>query len=258
MARVWQADDDMAAPVYERSRALYLLAGDTRGSLNPLNGLAARALNKGEMKRATELYNEMVLLSRQEFGEVGAMHPLAGLAEVALIEGDLDQAHSHAEEAVRLGVRAHEMVVQADGLTVQALVACQRGQLVQAAALARKALELIWTGGRYAFADYAMEVCAVVRMAQGLPEQAARLYGAANAQRRQTGRRRLGMSVHRTAAQDREDRVRTALGEEGWASAFAAGQALSLEEAYHEALGVSPVAASLPPVDSSKFVNPRK
>jgi predicted ATPase/class 3 adenylate cyclase len=261
MVQVWQGDDEVAGPVYVRSRSLYLQAGDARGSLNPLNGLAARALIRGDLERATQLYSELLTLSEHEFGAVGAMHPLSGLAEVALLADDLDQAQTHAEEAARLGVQAHEMVVQSEGLTVQALVACRRGQLTQAAALARKALELIWTGGRFNFADYSLEVCAVVRYAQGLPEQAARLYGASDAQRRRNGKHRLSLSMHRPVVGDVlacEAKVREALGEEGWAAAFTTGQALTREEAVAEALEVSPVAAALPFVDFSKVVNPKK
>jgi predicted ATPase/class 3 adenylate cyclase len=261
MVQVWQGDDEAAVPVYERSRSLYFRAGDARGSLNPLNGLAARALIRGDLEHATQLYNELLTLSQQEFGAVGAMHPLSGLAEVALLQDDLDQAQTYAEEVVRLGVLAHEMVTQSEGLTVQALVACRRGRLAQAAALARKALDLIWTGGRFNFTDYSLEVCAVVRFAQGLPEQAARLYGASDAQRRRTGKRRLSLSLHRPAVGDVlacEVKVREALGEDGWAAAFAAGQTLTREEAVAEALEVSPVAASLPFVDFSKVVNPKK
>jgi hypothetical protein len=66
-------------------------------------------------------------------------------------------------------------------------------------------------------------------------ERAARLLGAAMALRERVG---VPQGPQRRADVDRAAAsLREALGEERWAAAFAAGQALALEEAVQEALG---------------------
>jgi hypothetical protein len=120
---------------------------------------------------------------------------------------------------------------------VQALIAWRRGQLNGAAALAEEALALHRASRDVRHYGDSLELCAMMRAGQGRAEGAARLLGAAAACRERIGMLRR---IQGPAATDIETAVapaREVLGEQQWAAAFAAGRALTLEEAIAEALG---------------------
>ncbi|HEV2238698.1 MAG TPA: hypothetical protein VGR57_18720, partial [Ktedonobacterales bacterium] len=261
LGMVFMSQDDLnaALEVEERSLRLFQAAGDVRGSLNPLGGLANLALHRGELERAASLYAEDLKVRRSEYGPIGTTDALVGLADLALVEHEPERALPFLEEALSLAIQAQEMHSQAIALEMQASIALQRGQTDEAAGLARRALELVWASGRINQVDPALEHCAVVMTAQERHDAAACLFGAADALRKRSGWGRTYVRVSlKEEIGSAESRVHAALGEEGWSAAFTAGQALSLEEAYQAALQVSPVAAPLPPVDFSKVVNPKK
>jgi hypothetical protein len=83
-------------------------------------------------------------------------------------------------------------------------------------------------------ADSLEQLAMVAGVAQD-SERAARLFGAATAQRE--AEQVPLPTVERTDIEAAVAPARAALGEEAWAAAFAAGRALSLEEAAAEALG---------------------
>jgi hypothetical protein len=80
-----------------------------------------------------------------------------------------------------------------------------------------------------------LEYLVNVVAAAGHGEQAARLFGTATALREAIGAPRP--SVERTLTEQEVATARQALGEEAWAAAFAAGQAMTLDEAIAQALG---------------------
>jgi hypothetical protein len=80
-----------------------------------------------------------------------------------------------------------------------------------------------------------LEYLVNVVVAAGHGKQAARLLGTATALREAI--RVPQPSVERTLNEQEVAAARQALGEEAWASAFAAGRAMTLEEAIAEALG---------------------
>jgi hypothetical protein len=119
-------------------------------------------------------------------------------------------------------------------LTNLGLVWHEQGDAGRAAALLAESLALPHKGGpSMCSVLQALEGVAGVAGAQGQPARAARLFGATDALRGA-----LGIPV-RPADRRRYDRdvsaVRAALGDETFAAAWAAGRALSLEQAIAEA-----------------------
>jgi hypothetical protein len=211
------------------------------------------------------LLEESLAIGRELHGPLGGMDALTSWGELALEAGDLDLAQARSEEALGLALQAGELGVQARNLEVQALIACRRGLLERAAASVRKAQELVWATGDVRRIPRALEVCAIVLTAKGQAEdgrqeraaRAARLLGAAAAERERIG-------VRRPVALLAEDNVEAAvaaakatLGAERCEEAFAAGWALSREEAYAEALRVGLYSAVLPDV-THRVVKRRK
>jgi tetratricopeptide (TPR) repeat protein len=251
--------DERTVPRLERSIALYRAVGDRRGMAMPLRVLATAAALQGDRARATALLEECVLLCREVFGPLGAMHPITGLGELALLAGDLDQAQARSEEALALSLQADDLEAQAQNLVVQALIARRRGLLERAAAQVRKAVELLRAANDMRSYAPGLELCAIVLAARGQAEAAPRLLGAAAAHLDRLGMPWRGDEVPaRAEIEAGTVEVRAALGEEAWSVAFAAGRALSVEDAIGEALKVSAHSATLPHVALGNIASRRK
>jgi tetratricopeptide (TPR) repeat protein len=236
----WQGESVQAVPLLEQSLALYQALGDRLAAYFVLNNLGVALQDLGDRERARACYEECLALGRALGGRGFIGMPLGNLSRLTLAAGDLEQAAVLSEEAHTIARQGHTDTVAADSRTVQALIAWRRGQLSQAAAWAHEALALHHAARDVRRDGDGLEVCAIMCATQGHAERAARLLGAAAAAREQIGMRRP--MIVPTAA-DIESAVapaRAALGEAAWAAAFAAGQALSLEEAIAEALDTPP------------------
>jgi predicted ATPase/DNA-binding XRE family transcriptional regulator len=232
----WQGESAQAVPLLERSLTLAREQGDGRAASAVLNNLGMAFQDQGDLARARACYEEALALSRARNDLNMMANPLVNLSRLTLAVGDLEQAALYSEEALAVSHQSHYHIGAADTLSVQALIAWRRGQLSQAAALAEEALELDHAARDERHYGDGLELCAIICATQGRIEQAARLLGAAAASRARIGmRRRMNLPT----VDDIDVAVapaRAALGEEAWAAAFAAGQALSLEEAIAEAL----------------------
>ena len=113
-------------------------------------------------------------------------------------------------------------------------VARRCGDLARAMELHREALERKATLGARRQIAITLEDLACLAAAEGRGERAARLLGAAQALRAAIGSPRPIPEQH--AVEQATAGGRAALGEEGWAVAFAAGLALPLEAAITSAL----------------------
>jgi non-specific serine/threonine protein kinase len=191
------ADLAEAMAYMEESVAQLRAAGEPWLAASYLTHVGSIALEQSDLERATACYEESLAFARR----TGADHPagfaLDGLADVARIRGDLAGAE-------RLG---REQLVVWRRLSAPIHIVGSLEGLARTAAIGEEAQA----------------------------ERAARLLGAAAALREQMGAP-LGSQgrahIERATAQ-----ARTTLGEDAWEAAFAAGRALSLEEATAEALG---------------------
>jgi tetratricopeptide (TPR) repeat protein len=164
--------------------------------------------------------------------EAGALFFL-GLG-VAFQEHDLDRGRALLEEALRVHRRGGWGSGIAMTLGHLGEVALKQGRYDEAATHLRDSLALRRErGDRYGMAEQLNDLARVVA-AQGDPDRSARLFAAAQAARGEFG---TGVPGAYRADHDRfVDGLRAALGEAGFAAAWARGQATSLDDAVAEAL----------------------
>jgi hypothetical protein len=114
-------------------------------------------------------------------------------------------------------------------------VAQHRGDRQQAATLFRESLALQHASGTKRGVEECLEGLAVVAQEEQQPVRAAQLFGSAMALREAI--HSLLLPVKRDDHECHVAAARAALGEEAFAAAWAAGQAMSLEDAVAFALG---------------------
>ena len=198
-------------------------------------GLVARS--RGDCERAAARLEESLALRRERGDERSVAASLGFLGLVALDQGEYERAEGLLEESLAL--------LQGSGVTWDipfALVGLghavlRRNEYERAAALLREGLQVQWAMGDAQYLGWCLEGLAAVAWAHGLPVRAARLCGAADALRRELP----GESpADRAAHQRTVMAARAALGDEDFATAWAAGRALLPEQLIDEALHDGP------------------
>jgi hypothetical protein len=154
---------------------------------------------------------------------------------VAYYQGDLGCATASFQEGYALIQEISDQWGAAIWQVNLGELALHTGDLMQADTLGREALKRFLALGTAVDIAIALELLAKVAAAGEQSERVARLLGAAMTMRMQVGAPLTQANQEET---ERETAARRqALGEERWAAAYAAGQALSREEAIAEALG---------------------
>jgi Tfp pilus assembly protein PilF len=148
---------------------------------------------------------------------------------VAQLRGDLTAAAASFRDALATGSN------QQWALRNLGYLALEAGQPGEAAAHFREALALTWTPRNGSVVLENLNAFASAARAQRQWERAARLLGAVDA-----GLERLGGVLAEPLGQQQQERTlaaaRAQLGEPAFTTAYAAGRALSLEQAVQEAL----------------------
>jgi len=270
----YQGDQTRAAALYEQSLVLFRQLGHAQATAVALNNLGAMAVDQGDYARAATL-NEESLAIKRALGDVrGIARSLLNLGEVARYQGDHDRARLLFAESLTLsreledgpsialalnnlgdvarargdGARAMALYTESVqifrdagdqhfvALTLSNLghVAHDRGDDGGAAALYRDSLTLYRDVGEKLGLVGCLEGVAMVAQAQGRAEHAALLHGAAAGLRAALGAPLP--PVERAAHERRAAALRETLGETAFATAWAAGHALSLEQAIAAAL----------------------
>lgn len=230
-----QGDGERALAAAEEALALARgqQAGFAEGvALCMLGQLAAQ---RGDLERATAYVEEGVAQLRTVGEPMIAASYLTMVGGIALERGDLERAKACGEESLAFARRTGADHPAAAALAVLAIVALLRGDLAGAESLGREQL-LVWRRlGATSHLAESLEGLALTAADGARAERVARLLGAATRLRERVGTLqspRWRAVIERAAAS-----ARAALGEERWAAAFAAGQALSQEAAIAEALG---------------------
>ena len=201
-------------------------------------GQGMLALWRGDTAGAAALLEASVGSLRAADSRVELARGLAGLARVALLGEEPAQAAQLWQESLTLrqGIRDRAGSVACQvGL---ARVAACRGDAEQATWLLRESLAARRAMGEQVGIAGCLEALAVVAVGQDQFVQVARLLGAAEALRQVLGAPLPPVERPEYAATVQA--ARTALGEAAFADAWAAGQAMTLEEAIAEALSDEP------------------
>jgi predicted ATPase/class 3 adenylate cyclase len=170
--------------------------------------------------------------------EVRARALIAGsrlaMGNVAAYQGDLERAAASYAEAVALARQDGDQQGVALGLSNLGAVARMRGEVAQAEALGREALALFRDLGDLRACAGGLEELASTAGVARQGERAARLLGAAAALRETLDAPQA--ALWQAEVEQEVTASRATLGEEAWVATFAAGRALSLEQALAEAL----------------------
>lgn len=154
-----------------------------------------------------------------------------------LVQGNIEKAVEFGEEGVR--------VARVFGLDRELAIALQtlgvfvshQGDIRRATALIRESLEAMRRDPQLLFLSRSLEMLAWAMVDQGLAEQAAKLYGAAEAIRETIGAKMW--KVDRERHGPRIEASRRALGDDGFEAARLAGRALGADEVIDFALEAS-------------------
>jgi predicted ATPase/class 3 adenylate cyclase len=223
----------------QESLTLYRSLGDERGAGRVLTEIGDIFLETGILDRGHEFLAQGLALGREAGDELGIARALNDLGELARSRGDYPTARSLYEESLLHAREVGDKWSLFAPLLNIAVVADRPRATGPAAAYLAEALQLCleMKDKRAAsaclgvgFADLALE--------QARPKRAARLLGASDALLAS-----LGIPWEATDGRDHRALIMTAqtqLGTTAYAAAYAAGQAMSLEEAVAYALAEGP------------------
>jgi predicted ATPase len=232
-----RGDYARAASIYQECLATYRALGDRSGEGRVLLGLGDIARDQGDAATAEAYSAESLALSRELGQHWIAGFALNNLAQAAIMRGDYAQALPLADEALAL-FRAQGIHGGAVELLItQGQIACAQGQHERALLALTEGVAQAWPDGPYELAAAGMEELARVAIAQRDAAQAARLCAAASAWRGAMGApiqpyRRAAYEATRAAA-------RQALGDDGFATAWAEGAAWRPEQVVAAAIEIA-------------------
>jgi predicted ATPase/DNA-binding SARP family transcriptional activator len=220
--------------VFEESLRLSRDADDKWGIADAILGLGTAIDSLDDRERGKELYQEGIGLAR-ELGYASALARfLLSLGYKLLLEGDYERGAALNEEAIAV-FREHgykgDFELALDNLGWAALL---QGDYDRARTSYQESLTLCKELGDKSVASESLDGMACIAAAEGEAERAARLFGAAQALREAVGSQRLPeedalREPYLAAARSRLD-------EASWEVEWAAGQAMSMEQAIDYAL----------------------
>ena len=207
---------------------------------NTLNSLGSNAWMRGDLDRAELLCAESLAVARRMGAKSVVSYALTGLGTVALTRGRYDEARQAYDESLALRREVGDTPGVAGAYTNLAHVARCQGRYADAGALYRASLAL-HAGDRVDRNDLAecLQGLADVWHAQGHPDWAAWLLGVV-AGLYATGSGAMPAPANRAEFERTTGLVRATLGAGSFDVAWAAGQAMPLEEALALALREDP------------------
>jgi non-specific serine/threonine protein kinase len=224
-----QADYGTARALFEEGRAIYQELGNKAGIAGSILNLGGAAHAERDHEGARALLEGSLAIFR-ELGKRGHIaQSLGQLGWVARAQGDYGAARAFFEEGLAIFRELGAAVGVAWLLNGLGIVAEDQGGHGGARALLEESLAIFRARGHKRGVVADLEGLAAVTVAQGEPERAARLFGAGEGLRGA-----MGVPLH-PADRAEHDRsvaaVRAALGEAAFAAAWAAGRAMTLEQA---------------------------
>jgi predicted ATPase/class 3 adenylate cyclase len=229
-----QGDYGRARALLEETLAIWRELGDKRGIAFSLMGLGRAAQEQGEYGAARALLEESLAISRELGNKGGIASSLHSLGTLARDQAECGRARALVEESLAIWREGGYKLAVGWSLNSLGLTVRDQRDYGRARALLEESLAIFRELGNKRGIAWDLEGLATVAMVQGEPERAARLFGPAEGLREEIG------NPLPTADRAEHDRfvaaVRAALGEEAFAAAWAAGRAMSLEQAVAFAL----------------------
>jgi predicted ATPase/DNA-binding SARP family transcriptional activator len=233
---VWQGDYGTARGRYEEGLAICRELGYKRGIAGGLDGLASLALQQeGDLAKVRSLQEQCLAIRRELGDKLYLVGSLWMLGEVARREGEYRRARALLEESLAISREVGSKGDTAVSLNELGKLAYSQGDYGDARALFEESLAIPRELFDKPVVAITLEELAKTAGAQGDGFRAARLFGAAEALREACGQARPD--------NDRADEervvaaVRANMDEEAFAAAWAAGRAMSVQEAVAAGLG---------------------
>ena len=227
-------DYQAARALGEQSLALARQAGEVSGEANALQGLSYVARSERDYLAANLLTEQALALAHKCGDRTLEAHLQYDLGLSAWLQGQFTQAASRCDEAIRLFQELGDKRMQGVVLWALGCVAIDQGELAPASGYLRRALDNFRESGfTLGLCGYLLGMAGIAS-GRGRATEAVRLTAAAEGLRSALGHRLEGGLVERY---DRQlARTRAQVDEATFAAAWAAGQALTVEQAVAEAL----------------------
>ena len=218
----------------EEGLLLFRERGNKRGIAHMILQIAWGYLDEGDAVKARPLFEESSALFKEIGHKTYERLAIAGLGRVAFLQGNLSLARSLLEGSANVQGEEEpaELDNQAWALSQLARVVAFEGDYARARALYEQSLAIVKQVSNKFWTPYYLEGLAAVVAAQGELLWAARLWGAAEALR--DG---MGTPIPPAYRADYERSVATAraqLGEQAFATAWAEGRTMSLDQVLGE------------------------
>jgi predicted ATPase/DNA-binding XRE family transcriptional regulator len=231
----FQGKYDQAETCWRESLSLFRALGDTTGIAYSHGNLGLVADAQGDYERAIASYEEALALFRQLDDRTYIGYMLHNLGLIAYFQGHHERATALYEESLAQVRELGDQNGIAMTLGNLGLVAFVQGDYERALALQHEALTLGRQLTNKPWLARGIEHFALIAAATNKLERAARLFGAASALREQFN---ASLPPNDRKFNSRYIADATAqLGSEGFAAAWAEGQAMSSDEAIAYALG---------------------
>jgi tetratricopeptide (TPR) repeat protein len=229
-----QRVDERTEATFREGLAMFRAAGDQARVAVALNSLGVMARERGDTAGARAAFEDASDAYRSLDDRRRLADSLSNLAFVAIDEQQLDDAAALFSESIALDRAFANDWGVAQNLSGQAVLALARGAPDEAAALLAEAVQTLRRLGDRLSLVTALDRLAATAAVRNDHAFAARLWGAATAQRDAAGEPR---TAGEAATTDRYvDVSRAALGPERFAAAATGGAALELDAALAEAL----------------------
>jgi tetratricopeptide (TPR) repeat protein len=231
-----QGDNATARALYEESLEIRRELGDRPGVAALLSNLGVVAYYSGDYAAAQALDEESLTVFREIGDRWSAGTLLNNLGDIVRDQGDYEAARQLLEESLGVRRQLGDMGGIAFSLNSLGDVLLDEGDHASARPVLVESLTINRELGDRAAMAYLLDDFAILAAAEGQPERALRLAGAAAATRDAIGSQ---LSAGERARFDRlQAPARAQLAEPLAAAVYGEGLAMTLEQAVEEALGV--------------------
>jgi predicted ATPase/transcriptional regulator with XRE-family HTH domain len=229
-----QGEYEQADLVYRESLAIRRRLGDKQGVANSLNSLGLLVWERGDHQQALILHEESLAIVRELGDKKGIANSLNNLGNIADTLCEYERARSLHRESLAIMRELEDRQGIANSVNNLGRIAHKLGDYEDAWNLLAEGLVRSGDIGAKYHVVESLEGLAELAASLRLPDRAARLYGAAAALRRAIG---APLPLRERPGRERAlDVLRTQLGAERVAEAWADGEALALDRAISEAL----------------------
>jgi len=220
----------------EEAALLFRQEGDGFGLALAITGMGLTTLQQGDAERATTLLEQALVLFREAGDKFGMSNVLAHLGTIPLAQGNHALAARYLEEAVALSREMGNYYGGCVAFYNLALAAQSHGEHKRSAELYREGLRFSAEAGDKANIAYTLEGLAELARVRYERERATRLLGAAESLLEDVGGTLYVQAQDRSLYRSTVDSLRSHLDEETFSTAWAAGRAMSMQQAAEYAL----------------------